>query len=417
MEKTIKLITPLIFLTMLPFGNIYSCSCGEKDGKNNFKAYKENLIQNAFCHLLDFDFRSAIAKSKGKYTDDYEKKQKNFPLVTRLLLAYHKINNKNFTLGKSYLDQADDLLKKYRAGNIKSENEYKFLKQYLNTCLPAIIKKMNQLIPQMDKKTADLVIKKEELEKILVGLVKDSIRLTGSIRDLENKKIIIQIEFDSLQETAANFPASKIKSLQKKVDILKRELREKQIESANLKQNLKSAHNQIEDMKNKIEAFENIDWPEEFQRQSIELDSLTSEFINLRRQYESLHDNCRNSNPGKFKRNYLEADTVYFEIGSHSLVKKELDKLTRFAEKARSCPDCEILVEGYADSYGSKENNRKLVEYRISHIVFQLKQNKVDISRVKEKNFGKIDQGIGAEYRRVELYLIPKESPKPRTVP
>jgi SH3 domain-containing YSC84-like protein 1 len=110
---------------------------------------------------------------------------------------------------------------------------------------------------------------------------------------------------------------------------------------------------------------------------------------------------------------------VHFETGKSDITSDSESALSDFAKTLTDNPTWNIRVEGYTDSRGNPEANRKLSEDRAQAVVNWLTEHGVDRSRLAARGYGQ-SRPVGTnstdagrqKNRRVEVVRLPPPSAK-----
>ena len=119
----------------------------------------------------------------------------------------------------------------------------------------------------------------------------------------------------------------------------------------------------------------------------------------------------------KSKSNGDEKFLIYFKLNSADLDSLAFEKLNNIAKIVSKSPDSDIIIEGYTDSYGDKNFNKKLSQFRSNIIEGYFVAKGIDSSRIKAIGLGP-DKPIGdnktlegrQENRRVEITINTKSN-------
>ena len=103
---------------------------------------------------------------------------------------------------------------------------------------------------------------------------------------------------------------------------------------------------------------------------------------------------------------------IYFKQNSADLDSQTFEKLNNIVKIVSKIPDSDIIIEGYADSYGDKNFNKKLSQFRSNIVAGYFVAKGIDSSRITAIGFG-ADRPIGdnktregrQKNRRVEIKI------------
>jgi type II secretory pathway predicted ATPase ExeA/outer membrane protein OmpA-like peptidoglycan-associated protein len=108
---------------------------------------------------------------------------------------------------------------------------------------------------------------------------------------------------------------------------------------------------------------------------------------------------------------------IYFKLNSADLDNRAFEKINNIAKIVSKNPDLDIIIEGYTDSYGDENFNKKLSQFRSNIIEAYFVAKGIDSSRIKAIGLGS-DKPIGdnktwegrQENRRVEIKINTKSN-------
>jgi outer membrane protein OmpA-like peptidoglycan-associated protein len=81
------------------------------------------------------------------------------------------------------------------------------------------------------------------------------------------------------------------------------------------------------------------------------------------------------------------AAVVYFEVGSAVIKEDGYRELTWFSEKIAECPQCTLLVQGFADTTGGDTTNQRLSTERAAAVAQFLQTQGIAASRMATSGF------------------------------
>ena len=112
------------------------------------------------------------------------------------------------------------------------------------------------------------------------------------------------------------------------------------------------------------------------------------------------------------KLNGDEQFLIYFKLNSADLDSQTFEKLNNIVKIVSKISDSDIIIEGYADSYGNKNFNKKLSQFRSNIVAGYFAAKGIDSSRITAIGLG-ADRPIGdnktregrQKNRRVEIKI------------